>query len=451
MANYVAPTKAAGGQLSHTEFNLLAGEAQELSAAMPGKAPAASPTFTGTVTVPDGSFTIAKTTGLQTAIDGRVPTSRTVTAGTGLTGGGDLTANRSLAVTYGTTAGTAAQGNDTRLSDARTPTSHAASHASGGADALAISGAQVTSGTVAPARLGTGAATSSTVLYGDGTWKAAPAGGSTQVVTSGPYTLDPQRTPAGMIALVPAGEPVLTHHGNRWTNAGVGTAASSATQSSTGTLVFSLNGSPTYASSTVATGSTAPRALSVTGSTTAATKSAQIYVFPTGNREVRASLVTRLPRPTTGDHNVAILTTSASDEVLIVCSAATDPGEIRLAINSITSGSGWEVSNLNVATGAPVRISFAGSLSDTASASRLSVAIYAVQPDGSEVQIGTTWTNNALTFAAGTTWTQMQWGKLSTISGMESQTFYLDAARAAFGTGAGSAHLQAEYLYPEAN
>ncbi len=184
MANYTAPTaKAAGGQLSHTEFNLLAAETQELSETMPTKAPAASPTFTGTVTVPDGSFTVGKTTGLQAALDGKAHTTRTITAGTGLTGGGDLTANRTLAVSYGTTAGTAVQGNDTRLSDARTPTSHAASHASGGADALAISGAQVTSGTIPPARLGTGTASTSTVLYGDGTWKTAPPGGGSAGVT----------------------------------------------------------------------------------------------------------------------------------------------------------------------------------------------------------------------------------------------------------------------------
>ena len=117
-----------------------------LQAALDGKAPAASPTFTGTVTVPDGSFTIAKTTGLQTALDGRVPTSRTVTAGTGLTGGGDLAADRTLTVTYGSTAGTAAQGNDPRLSDARVPTGHAATHTAGGADELALSAAQITTG-----------------------------------------------------------------------------------------------------------------------------------------------------------------------------------------------------------------------------------------------------------------------------------------------------------------
>jgi hypothetical protein len=55
---------------------------------------------------------------------GGVPTSRSISAGTGLIGGGDLTANRTLTVSYGSTAGTACQGNDARLSDARTPLSH---------------------------------------------------------------------------------------------------------------------------------------------------------------------------------------------------------------------------------------------------------------------------------------------------------------------------------------
>lgn len=48
-------------------------------------------------------------------------TNRQINAGTGLTGGGNLTADRTLAVQYGTTAGTAAQGNDGRLSDTRNP------------------------------------------------------------------------------------------------------------------------------------------------------------------------------------------------------------------------------------------------------------------------------------------------------------------------------------------
>jgi hypothetical protein len=73
---------------------------------------------------------------------GGVPTSRSISAGTGLTGGGDLTANRTLTVSYGSSAGTACEGNDARLSDARTPSStlaHAASHAAAGSDPLAPS------------------------------------------------------------------------------------------------------------------------------------------------------------------------------------------------------------------------------------------------------------------------------------------------------------------------
>jgi parallel beta-helix repeat protein len=56
-----------------------------------------------------GVHGIADTTALVT-------TARTITAGAGLTGGGSLAANRTLAVAYGTTAGTATQGNDPRLS-----------------------------------------------------------------------------------------------------------------------------------------------------------------------------------------------------------------------------------------------------------------------------------------------------------------------------------------------
>lgn len=49
---------------------------------------------------------------------GKASAATTVTAGTGLTGGGDLSANRTLAVSYGTTSGTAVQGNDSRVTGA---------------------------------------------------------------------------------------------------------------------------------------------------------------------------------------------------------------------------------------------------------------------------------------------------------------------------------------------
>ena len=59
---------------------------------------------------------IDSVTEVPIVLSGYVPDTRTVTAGTGLTGGGDLSANRSFAVAYGTTSTTATVGNDARLS-----------------------------------------------------------------------------------------------------------------------------------------------------------------------------------------------------------------------------------------------------------------------------------------------------------------------------------------------
>ena len=76
-----------------------------------------------------------------------VTTARQVIAGTGLTGGGTLAADRTLAVAYGSSAGTAAQGNDARLSDTRTPTDGTvttAKIASGGIAKTAVTGTAVT-------------------------------------------------------------------------------------------------------------------------------------------------------------------------------------------------------------------------------------------------------------------------------------------------------------------
>lgn len=68
-----------------------------------------------------------------------VPPTRTVTAGTGLTGGGDLSADRTFAVSYGTAAGTAAQGNDSRITGAvqSTRTVSAGTGLTGGGDLCA--------------------------------------------------------------------------------------------------------------------------------------------------------------------------------------------------------------------------------------------------------------------------------------------------------------------------
>jgi hypothetical protein len=86
----------------------------------------------------------SQVTNLTTDLAAKVSTSRQILAGTGLTGGGNLTADRTLAVSFGSTASDACVGNDARLSNSRTPTSHAASHAAAGSDPLTLSQSQIT-------------------------------------------------------------------------------------------------------------------------------------------------------------------------------------------------------------------------------------------------------------------------------------------------------------------
>ena len=52
------------------------------------------------------------------ALANKANASTTVSAGTGLTGGGDLSTNRTISANFGTTAGTIAQGNDSRITGA---------------------------------------------------------------------------------------------------------------------------------------------------------------------------------------------------------------------------------------------------------------------------------------------------------------------------------------------
>lgn len=104
---------------------------------------AGSKTFSSAPSVPDGSFTIAKTSSLQAELNSRVSTS------------------------------------DSRLTDARTPKTHASTHTAGGSDPITVTGEQI-SGTIPADRLGAGTADQTTVLWGDRTWRPPPAASTMQ-------------------------------------------------------------------------------------------------------------------------------------------------------------------------------------------------------------------------------------------------------------------------------
>lgn len=86
----------------------------------------------------------SQVTGLTASLAAKVDSSTAYTAGDGLIGNGTLGGGVFYEVAFGTTVGTVCDGSDARLSNARTPTSHASSHTAAGSDPLTLSQSQIT-------------------------------------------------------------------------------------------------------------------------------------------------------------------------------------------------------------------------------------------------------------------------------------------------------------------
>lgn len=87
-------------------FPNITGPVTKTQAEINGLAPLASPTFTGTPAAPTaaaGTNTtqVATTAFVTTATNSKADKTTTITAGTGLTGGGDLSANRTIGISAG--------------------------------------------------------------------------------------------------------------------------------------------------------------------------------------------------------------------------------------------------------------------------------------------------------------------------------------------------------------
>jgi hypothetical protein len=117
-------------------------------------------------------------TATQTALNGKVPTARSVIAGTGLSGGGDLSAdvtiNMSLATVAPSALGATAQVGTATVAARRDHVHPYPTAAQVGAAATVHThdGADITTGTVAPARLGTGTRDGTRFLRDDGVYAA---------------------------------------------------------------------------------------------------------------------------------------------------------------------------------------------------------------------------------------------------------------------------------------
>lgn len=267
------------------------------------------------------------------------------------------------------------------------------------------------------------------------------------VNVSGPYVLDPKRTPAGQVTLVPPGTVVLTHLGNRFTGTTAGQAPSQASTALSGSLALTAPGSTQWQYADTGMFSESIR---LTTTATATDMMACSAPLPVGITEMQISIVCVIPEPTADTAFIAVYRNGGALGYGALIKPGSTAGTSNIIFDDSKTAGGWNYISPNYPSGSRLRIAIALSIG-SGTTGRQKAAAFIVNSDGSETQIGTTYEVTGATTPATDTYAQINFGKLTNKASLESKVLQLDAIRVAHGPGAYDiGFLTREPLYPAA-
>ena len=264
---------------------------------------------------------------------------------------------------------------------------------------------------------------------------------------SGPYVLDPKRTPPGEIALVPAGTTVMTHVGNRFTGATAGATPTTTTTALTGSLPFRATGATQWK---FADAGLFGKSIQLTTTATATEMMACTADLPAGTTEVQISIVCVIPEPTADTAIIGLYRSGGGQEYRALIKPGTTAGTSQVIFDDSKTAGGWNNILPDHASGSRLRVAIAAQIG-TGSDGRQKAAAYLVHANGTETQIGGTYEVTGVTTPAADVYASVNFGKLTGQASLESKVLQIDAIRVAYGPGAyDTGLLLDERRYPEA-